>query len=124
MDKRLDIFELFKNEGKLGIIYLYPSIETETDPTEHITSETLLNAIPMKALVNQVGFSALRWKFWGQLPTGSIQVICEPQFENALLISRQIKYNGNTYYIYKDDAKRFALQKRENYLVVILDRKS
>jgi hypothetical protein len=120
---KLDLFHIFKNDGTMSNLSVYASVEHETDEFEHTTEIDLLNPITIKAIVNQIGFSALKWKYWGNLPTGSIQIICESRWYDLLIIADKIVYKGNDYYCWKDDSKRFAIMQREDYLVVILERK-
>jgi len=122
-DKRIDIFDLLQNEGKLEKILVYPAIETEDDPYEHTKTESFLNPIPIKALVQQISFEALKWKFFGQIPQDSVQIICELKHENLLKLSDKIKIGNKYYGVYKDGNKALMLLKRQDYLIIILESK-
>jgi len=130
MDKRclsnkcLNIFAILANQGKLSSIKLYPIAETQNDPYEKTKDITFLNPITIRALIQQISFSALKWKFWGQVPSGSIQIICEVKYYNMFLTAGKIEYEGNMYYVWKDDSKRFGIMKRADYIIVVLERKS
>lgn len=123
-DKRINIFGLLKNEGKLSKVLVYPGIETENDPVEHTTDISMLNPVPINALIQQISFEALRWKYFGQIPQDSIQILCELKHENLLKLADKIKVNNNYYGVYKDSSKSFMILKRTDYLVVILERKN
>lgn len=123
MDKRIDIFNLFRTEGKLETLQVYASKEVENDPFEHTKTNIFLNPLPIKGLIRQVSFEALHWKYYGQLPTGSIEVIAEKKYKTLFLTADKIKYNEEWYKCWKDDAKGFAILERSDYLVVILAKK-
>jgi hypothetical protein len=53
-DKRINIFELLQNEGKLTKIFIYSSVKVEDDPYEHTKIETFLNPLAINALVQQM----------------------------------------------------------------------
>jgi len=118
-----NMFDIFKNQGELSTLLAYQSVERETDPLEHTRTKDFLNPTPIKAIVTQIGFSALKWKYWGQVPSGSIQIICDKKYYNLLTIADKIVYEENTYCTYKDDAKSFMILKRTDYIVAILERK-
>jgi len=122
-DKRIDLFSLSESENRKETLLIYPSINTTEDPYEGTTTDNFLNPIPIKAIVNQLGMSALKWKYWGNLPTGSIEILTESKNYNLLLVAAKIQYKGNNYYVYKDDAKRFSIIQRTDYLMAILERK-
>ena len=122
MDNRINLFNILKEEGKLITILVYPSQEVENDPFEHTTTMNFLNPQPIKAFVSALSFESLKWKYYGQMPMGSKQIICEKKWYNLLKIADKIKIGNNLYRTYKDDSKGFAIIERENYLVVILER--
>ena len=119
-----NLFEVFKNEGLLATLQAYSAIEHSADPYEDNKTIQYLNPLPIKAIVIQVGFSALKWKFFGQLPTGTIQIICEPKNYSLLINADKIVYKENNYYVYKDDSKRFMILSRPDYLVAVLEQKN
>ena len=55
-DKRIDIFRLLENEGKLSKILIYPAVTVIDDPYEKSVTETFLNPTPIEALVQQISF--------------------------------------------------------------------
>jgi len=118
-----NLFDIFKNQGELSTLLVYQSVERETDPLEHTRTKDFLNPTSIKAIVTQIGFSALKWKYWGQVPSGSIQIICDRKYYNLLTIADKIVYDENTYCTYKDDEKSFMILKRTDYIVAILERK-
>jgi len=123
-DKRINIFGLLKNENKLTKILVYPGIESIDDPYEKTKNIFMLNPITIDALVQQISFEALRWKYFGQIPQDSIQILCELKHENLLKLADKIKINDKYYAVYKDSSKSFMILKRTDYLVCILERKN
>ena len=126
VDKRVDLFKLLKNEEKLTKILIYIAQEVENDPYEHTKTLNYQQPVAIDALVQQISPSSLRWKYWGQLPQESIQIICELRHENTLLAADKIEINNKLYKVYKDDSQGFGILKRENcnYLVCVLERKN
>jgi len=122
-EKRINLFNLFKNEGKLEILYVYQTREVENDPFEHTKTNIYTNPLPIKGLVRQVSFEALHWKYYGQIPVGSIEVIAEKKYLTHFRTAEKIKYGENYYKCYKDDAQGFAILERPDYVVVILAKK-
>jgi len=123
MENRVDIFNLFKNEGKLETLYVYQAKETIDDPFEHTKTLTYYNPLPIKGLIRQVSFEALHWKYYGQIPVGSIEVIAEKKYLTHFRTADKIKYGDEYFKCFKDDAKGFAILERPDYVVVILSKK-
>jgi hypothetical protein len=123
-DKRIDIFRLLENEGKLSKILIYPAVIVIDDPYEKSVTETFLNPTPIEALVQQISFESLRWKYFGQISQDSVQIICDLRYENSLKVADKIKIGDNFYKVYKDDSKGFMILKRTDYLICILERKN
>jgi hypothetical protein len=124
MEKKIDFFNLLKNEGKLETLYVYPSVKTETDPYEHTKEKLFLNPLPIKALIRQVSWESLKWKYPGLIPNGSIEVIAEKKYETLFQTADKIKYGDNYYKCWKDDSQNFMIMKRSDYIVVILGLKN
>lgn len=120
-DKRIDIFQLLRNEKKLSKILVYVSREIENDPYEHTKTLSFLNPATIEALVTPISFEALRWKYWAQMPLQSVQILCEPKYENLLKLSDKIVINNIEYKCYKDDNKGFAILRRDDHIVAVLE---
>jgi len=117
---KIDIFSLLKDAGELKYVKLYPGYATENDPTEHTQDVTLLNPITVKAIIADIGFSGLKWKYFSQLPAGSKQIIAEPIHKNLFLSARQITIDNENYGIYQDADGTFQILERRDYIIVIL----
>jgi len=123
-EKRVDIFNLLKGEGKLETILVYSSISRQSDPYEkNQDDKTYLNPLPVKALIRQVSFEALHWKYYGEIPVGSIEVIAEKKYLTLFRTADKIKYNEEYFKCWKNDAKGFAILERPDYVVIILAKK-
>jgi hypothetical protein len=123
MEKRVDIFNLLRNEGKLETLYVYAAKETQDDPYEKNTVKTYMSSLPIKGLIRQVSFEALHWKYYGLLPIGSIEIIAEKKYLTLFRTADKIKYNDNYYKCFKDESKGFAILERPDYIICILAKK-
>jgi len=123
-EKRIDLFNLLKNEGKLVTLHVYSAKETQDDPYEKNKSLTYLNPLPIKGLIRQVSWESLKWKYPGLIPNGSIEVIAEKKYETLFQTADKIKYKDNYYSCWKDDSQNFMIMKRPDYIVVILGLKN
>lgn len=124
MERRVNIFNLLKNEGKLETLYVYAAKETQEDPYEKNRSKTYLNPLPVKGLIRQVSPEALHWKYYGLIPFGSIECIAEKKYKTLFQTADKIKYGDDYFKTWKDDSKGFAILKRSDYIVVILAKKN
>lgn len=122
-DKRIDIFKILKNEGKLETLYVYQSKETVDDPYEKTTTKTYYNPLSIKCSIRQVSFEALHWKYYGEIPVGSIECIIEKKYKTLLQTADKIKYKDDYFKCWKDDSKGFAIIERQDYMIVILAKK-
>jgi hypothetical protein len=120
MKNNLDIFDIARREGRLEQVLVYPGKDTINDPFEKTTDLTLMPALPVEAIVNQVSAEALHWKYYGQIPMKSIQVLAPIEMESLFRYARKIEYNGEQYQTMKDDSKNFLITKRKEYIAVIL----
>ncbi len=123
MDNRVDIFRILRQEGKLSKVLVYSAKDIEDDPYEHTSTKTFLNPIAIDALVQQISQEALRWKYIGQLPQDSVQIICELKHENTIKTADKIKIGEDYYKCYKD-SNGFKILKRNDYLIIVLERKN
>jgi len=119
-ENRVDIFDLLRQEGKLETIFAYPAITAETDPTEHTTSKNFLSPFSVKAFIRQVSAESVYWKYYGQIPLKSIEVIVEKKDVSLIKSAEKIKYNDEEYKVTKDDVKGFAILERPDYAIIIL----
>ena len=123
-ENRVDVFNLLKSEGKLTTLHVYAAKETVDDPYEKNETKVYSNPLPIKALIRQVSFEALHWKYYGSIPVGSIEVIAEKRYLTLFRTAEKIIYKEEEFNTWKDDAKGFAILERPDYVVVILAKKA
>jgi hypothetical protein len=123
-EKRIDIFNLLKNEGKLVTLYVYPATEVQIDPYEKTTEKNYLNPLPIKGLIRQVSWESLKWKYPGLIPNGSIEIIANNKYKTLFKTADKIKYGDNYYKCWKDDSQNFMIMERPDYVVIILGLKN
>jgi len=123
-EKRVDIFNLLKNEGKLETILVYSAQEIQLDPYEHNTEKKFNNPLPIKGLVRDISVEALKWSYYGNIPIGSKEIICQKKYKSLFLTANKIKIGEDYFKTYHDDQKGFGLLERQDYIVVILERKN
>jgi hypothetical protein len=123
IDRRIDLFNLFRNEGKLETLYVYAAKETQVDPYEKNREKSFLNPLPIKGLIRQVSSESLHWKYYGELPVGSIEVIAEIKYKTLFKTADKIKYKDNFYKCFKDDSKGFTILERPDYIIAVLAKK-
>jgi hypothetical protein len=118
-----DILNELKNESDCnsGVMYVYPAIETETDPTEHTVALAYLNPIPIEIIYRDMSLSSLKWNYEGQIKIGSKEILCDLNYESLLKICHKITINDEEYRTYKD-ASGFGILRRKDYLVVIAEK--
>ena len=91
--------ELFKN--KSIYIRIFMGTTVETDPFEHTIEETLLNSIPIKAIVSDISPASSQWKMPGIISEKTKQILIEKKYKNMLKMSRKIKIGNDYYYGWK-----------------------
>jgi len=123
-EKRIDLFNLLKNEGKLETILVYSAQEVILDPYERNSEKKFNNPLPIKGLIRQVSFEALHWKYYGEIPVGSIEVIAEKKYLTLFRTADKIKYKNDYFKTWKEDSKGFAILERSDYVVVVLELKN
>jgi hypothetical protein len=123
MDNRVDIFKLLKQENKLSKILVYSAQDTVNDPYEKTTTKTFLNPIPIDALVRDLTPESLVWKYFGQIPMGSKEIICEKKYIDTLKTADKIKIGTDYYSVRKDDSKGWKIQTRQDYIIVVAELK-
>jgi hypothetical protein len=119
-----DIFKLLKNIGELKTILVYPKYTRIADPYSKKTVDSLMNPLPVKSIVSEISFSGLKYKYYGNIPTGSKQILCEVCHKNLFLTAGKITIDDNEYGVYVDADKNFQILERPDYLVIILERKN
>jgi hypothetical protein len=119
IEKRINIFKVLKQENKLEKICLFGAQCSETDPREHTKTLNYLQAIYIDAFVRDVSVESIVWKYFGNIPQGSKQLICEKKYLNTIKSSYRIKIGDDFYSVYRDGTKDFSIIVRADYIIVI-----
>jgi len=122
-EKRIDIFGLLRSEGKLTKILVFQGISRTIDPYEKNQEITMLNPITIDALVRDITPESLVWKYFGQIPMGSKEIICEKRHIDTLKTADKIKIGTDYYSVRKDDSKGWKIQTRQDYIIVVAELK-
>ena len=123
MDNRVDIFRILRQEGKLSKVLVYSAKDIEDDPYEHTSTKTFLNPIAIDALVRDLTPESLVWRYFGQIPMGSKEIICEKKYIDTLKTADKIKIGTDYYSVRKDDSKGWKIQIRQDYIIVVAELK-
>jgi len=123
MEKKVNIWKILKNDKKLTKVLVFPAQETVVDPYEKNKSLSMGQYLTIEALVRDVSVSALTWKYYGQMPIGSKEIICQKKYKTTMLASDKIQIGTDEYKVRKDDSKGFAILERMDYIVIIVELK-
>lgn len=85
--------EIFKTEGQC--IRVYMGVEISQDPFEKNVAVTLLNPIPIKALVRDLIASQVTWKMPGIETAKAKEIIVEKRHRTLLEKSHKIELKEN-----------------------------
>lgn len=124
MDNRVDIFHILRNEGKLSKILVYMASEAIADPYEKNKTLSYQQPIPVDALVRDLSPESLYWKYFGQIPMGSKEIILEKKYKNTIKSADRIKIGDNYFKVRKDDSRGFSILERQDYIVVVVELKT
>jgi len=86
---------LFRNKSEY--IRIYMGTETINDPYEKDVSVTMLNPMPIKAIVTDLIASQSVWKMPGIEANKAKEIIIKKKYENALKASQKMKIRGEFY---------------------------
>ena len=95
--------ELFKN--KAINIRIYMGTETQTDPYEKTVDVTLLNPIPIKAIVTDLTSTQMSWKSAGIIIEKAKEIIIKKKYKNLLEMSQKIEIDGEFYEGWRTNGK-------------------
>lgn len=88
--------ELFKEQSRTIKIYL--GVETVEDPYEKNTTYSLLNPLPIKAIVTDLTTTKAQYAMAGIVVDKAKEIIIEKKYESLLLKSQKIQVD-NDYYV-------------------------
>lgn len=96
-------------------IYMYPGLETETDPFEHTVETRLLNPLPIKAVITDLTFTKIHYAMPGIETDKAKEIIIQKKYETLLKQSYKIKV-GNDFYEGWQINSRLQYRIEGNYL--------
>lgn len=87
--------KLFKEIAKPIKIYL--GKETIVDPIEKNVSLTMLNPIPIKAIIADLTFAKMQWAMPGVMADKAKEIIIQIRHKSLLEMSQKIEIDGEFY---------------------------
>jgi len=96
-------------------INIYIGTETELDPYEKNVSETLINPIPIKAIVTDLSNTKIQYAMPGIETEKSKEIIIKKIHKDMLLMSRKIYVDGDYYIGWKSNG-RLQYRTEGNYI--------
>jgi len=93
-------------------IKIYIAHETETDPFEHTVEETLINPIPIRAIVTEISSAKAQWTMPGIVTEKSKQIYCKKIHRHLLEMSQKITVRGDSseYYGYRVNGRMSIIE--------------
>jgi len=91
--------ELFREKAEC--VKIYPGTETIVDPYEKNVEVSMLNPVPVKAIVSDLVASQSMWKIPGIEANKAKEIIIKKKYENLLKASQKIDIRGEFYYGWK-----------------------
>jgi len=95
--------ELFNEKSEY--IRIFMGTENIDDPYEKNVTETLINSIPIKAIVTDVSPASSQWKMPGIVSEKTKQILIKKKYEDMLKMSRKIEIDNEDYYGYKTNGR-------------------
>ena len=111
---------LFKEHSQKIKIFL--SVETITDPYEKTVSNSVLNSLPIKAIVTDLTPTQMKWKSNGIIEDDGKEIIIEKKHRSLIEKSYKIRIGDNNYLGWKQNGK-MVIREEDNYLRIYLYRK-
>jgi len=104
---------IFKDFSQKILVYL--SVSSSEDPLEFNTTESLLNSIPIRAIVSDYSFSKIRWSMNSVNTDRVKEILVEYKHKNLIEQSIKISIDGEDYLGWKTDSK-LQYRKEGNYI--------
>ena len=87
--------DLFKRESKK--ILIYASKETVEDPYDKNSSHSILNSLPIDAIVFDIAGESMKWKTGGIITVDGKEIICKRRHKELIKMSYKIEVEGESY---------------------------
>lgn len=109
--------DMLKNHG--SCIRIYFGTETVVDPFEKNVEVTLLNSIPVRAIVTDLVSSQIAWKMPGIITEKAKEIFMEKKHRNLLEKSQKIGVKENNTWIDFEGWRvngKFQIREEGNYI--------
>ena len=113
---------LFREQSQY--IKIFVGTETVVDPYEHTTEETLLNSIPIKAIVTDLTFAKIQYAMPGIVTDKAKEIIIRKKDRPKLEMSRKIQIGSEFYEGWKTNSKMQIREEGDYCRVYIYIKKS
>jgi len=107
------MYKLFRDMAKPIKIYL--GIETVVDPIEKNVETTMLNPIPIKAIISDLTFAKIQWAMPGIVADKAKEITIQIRHKSLLEMSQKIEIDGEFYEGWRQNSK-MQTRKEGNYL--------
>lgn len=115
MDKDF-LKEVFLQQAETVQVYVSMGISSDTDDDDYSeTTETLLQPVPMKAIIVHTSPEKLTWKFQGINTKQGFDLIIKASYIPTIRMSKKIVVRGVVCYGYKDTSNQLQMQNLDNY---------
>ena len=104
---------LFKSMAQK--IKLYLGKEVETDPFEKNTDVSMLNSLPISAIVTDLTATKIQYAMIGITTDSAKEVVVEKKYLNLLKLSQMIEIEGEYYEGWRQNGK-LQIRKEGNFL--------
>ena len=91
--------DLFKRESKKILVYI--SKETITDPYDKNVTHSVLNSLPISAIVSDIAGESMKWKTGGIITSDGKEIICENKHRALIEMSYKITVDNIDYQGYR-----------------------
>jgi len=112
--------DLFKNNSQRILVYM--STEQQTDPFSKEVENTVLNALPIDALISDLSGESMQWKTGGIITSNSKEIVCEKKHKELIKMSYKITVDGEEFVGYKKDGAMQIRNIDENYIRLYIHR--
>ena len=102
-------------------IRLFFGTETTEDPNYDNKTVSMLNSLPVRALVSDISYAKAKWSMPG-IKSGIIkEITCEKRHRALIEKSRKILIDGSYFYGYKPaNGDRIQIKQAGDYLIILV----
>jgi len=102
-------------------IRVYVANETTTDPNYNEKIASILNSIPLRALVSDISYAKAIWRMPGIKSSQVKEITCNKRYRNLIEKSHKIQIGNNYYYGYKPaNGDKIQIKECGDYIIVLV----